>query len=86
VPLREVERATGILQQFASCFRDGRDPTRTTHSVARLVRRRMYALALGYEGLNDHDALRHDPLFAVLAEADDLAASLAGQSTLNRLG
>jgi hypothetical protein len=53
--------------------------------VGALVRQRVYALALGYEDLNDHDQLRHDPLFAVLAEADDLAAPLAGKSTLNRL-
>lgn len=85
VLLREVERATGILGQFAGCFRDYRDPARTTHAVAALVRQRVYGLALGYEDLNDHDALRHDPLFAVLAEADDLTAALAGKSTLNRL-
>ncbi|HKV99251.1 MAG TPA: IS1380 family transposase [Vicinamibacterales bacterium] len=85
VVLREVERTTGVLRQFAACFHDYRDPARTTHSVARLVRQRVYALALGYEDLNDHDALRHDPLFAVLAEADDLGAPLAGKSTLNRL-
>jgi len=83
--LREVERATGILRQFAGCFRDDRDPARVTHSVAALVRQRIYALALGYEDVNDHDELRRDPLFAVLAEADDLAAPLAGKSTLNRL-
>ena len=85
VLLREVDRATGILAQFAACFRDYRDPARVTHSVARLVRQRVYALALGYEDLNDHDHLRRDPLFAVLAEAADLAAPLAGKSTLNRL-
>ncbi|MGH7635922.1 MAG: transposase, partial [Gemmatimonadaceae bacterium] len=85
VLLREVERRTGILAQFAACFRDARDPARVTHSVAALVRQRVYALALGYEDLNDHDQLRHDPLFAVLAEADDLGAPGAGQSTLNRL-
>ncbi len=85
VLLREVERATGIVAQFAACFQDHRDPTRVQHSVAALVRQRIYALALGYEDLNDHDALRHDPLFAVLAEATDLAAPLAGKSTLNRL-
>lgn len=85
VLLREVERATGIVRQFAGCFRDFRDPTRTRHSIARLLRQRVYGLALGYEDLNDHDVLRHDPLFAVLAEADDLAAPLAGKSTLNRL-
>lgn len=85
VLLREVERATGILQQFAACFRDYRDPARVRHSVASLVRQRVYGLTLGYEDLNDHDALRHDPLFAVLAESEELAAPLAGKSTLNRL-
>ena len=85
VLLREVDRATGLLAQFAGCFRDHRDPARITHPVSALVRQRIYGLALGYEDLNDHDALRHDPLFAVLAEADDLTAPLAGKSTLNRL-
>ena len=85
VLLREVERATGVLRRFAGCFTDYRDPARVTHPVGALVRQRVYALALGYEDLNDHDALRHDPLLAVLAEADDLTAPLAGKSTLNRL-
>ena len=31
VLLREVERATGIVQQFAACFTDHRDPTRIEH-------------------------------------------------------
>ena len=85
VLLREVERATNVLGQFAACFTDHRDPARVTHSVATLVRQRVYGLALGYEDLNDHDALRHDPLIAVLAESPDLVAPGAGKSTLNRL-
>ena len=85
VLLREVERATHILTQFAACFHDHRDPTRITHRVSSLVRQRVYGLALGYEDLNDHEHLRHDPLFAVLAEAADLTLPLAGKSTLNRL-
>ncbi len=85
VLLREVERVTGIVRQFVACFRDHRDPARVTHPVARLLRQRVYGLALGYEDLNDHDQLRRDPLFAVLADADDLGAPLAGKSTLNRL-
>lgn len=85
VLLREVDRVTRILAQFAACFRDHREPTRITHPVAALVRQRVYGLALGYEDLNDHEHLRHDPLFAVLAEAADLTAPLAGKSTLNRL-
>lgn len=85
VLVREVDRATGLLAQFVACFRDYRAPTRVRHAVASLVRQRVYGLALGYEDLNDHDALRHDPLFALLAEQADLQVPLAGKSTLNRL-
>ena len=94
--LREVERATGILRQFAACFTDRRDPRRTEHTVATLVAQRVYALALGYEDLNDHDALRADPLLAAVVgvadpegaargRARDVGKPLAGKSTLNRL-
>lgn len=85
VLLREADRATNLLGQFAACFTDHRDSTRITHPVSQLVRQRVYGLALGYEDLNDHDALRHDPLMAVLAESDNLHAAGAGKSTLNRL-
>jgi hypothetical protein len=94
--LREVEAKTGILRRFAACFTDHRDPDRVEHTVAELVAQRVYALGLGYEDLNDHDTLRHDPLLAVLAgKADptgqdrccpkDRGKALAGKSTLNRL-
>jgi hypothetical protein len=51
-----------------------------------MIRQRVFALALGYEDLNDHDQLRHDPLLGVLAgKAEPLAEPLAGKSTLNRM-
>jgi len=94
--LREVEKRTGIIERFASCFRDYRKQEQVEHSVKELVAQRVYALALGYEDLNDHEQLRHDPLLAILAEkADptgesrvrerDRGKALAGKSTLNRL-
>ena len=94
--LGEVERVTGILRQFTACFTDHRDATRVEHPVASQIAQRVYGLALGYEDLNDHDALRADPLLAVLAgSADPTGAArkrvrdrgnaLAGKSTLNRL-
>ena len=94
--LREVEKGTGIVERFAGCFTDHRDGERIEHTVKELVGQRVYALALGYEDLNDHDELRRDPLLAVLAEkADpsgesrarqrDRGQALAGKSTLNRL-
>ena len=94
--LREVEKRTGIIAQFAACFRDHRDRERIEHTVEELVAQRVYALALGYEDLNDHDQLRRDPLLAVLAEKRDPTGesrarerdqgkAVAGKSTLNRL-
>ena len=84
--LREVEKRTGILRQFAACFADYRDPQRIEHTVPELVAQRVYGLALGYEDLNDHDQLRQDPLLAVLVEKSEPSRqALAGKSTLNRL-
>ena len=94
--LREVEKRTGVIHQFAGCFRDGRNAKLIEHSVQELVGQRVYALALGYEDLNDHDDLRRDHLLATLVEKEDPTGQnrrqeqdqgkpLAGKSTLNRL-
>src|SRR5436853_601679 len=83
--LREVERRTGLLSQFAACFRDYRNPILVEHSVKSLISQRVMALALGYEDLNDHDLLRNDPLIATLVEKADPRRPLGGKSTLNRL-
>jgi hypothetical protein len=37
------------------------------HKVVTLVGQRVFEIALGYEDLNDHDELRHDPMMAVPA-------------------
>lgn len=59
--LREVEKRTGILRQFAACFTDYRKADLIDHTVEELVAQRVYGLALGYEDLNDHEELRNDP-------------------------
>ena len=58
--LREVEKQTNIIGQFASCFTDYRDAELREHAVAELVAQRIYGLALGYEDLNDHQDLRRN--------------------------
>jgi hypothetical protein len=94
--LREVEAKTGLLADLAGCFDDLRDPELIEHSVEELIRQRVFALALGYEDLNDHDQLRADPLLATLVGKQDVTGQkrlelrdrgkpLAGKSTLNRL-
>ena len=59
--LQRTETVTGIIKGFAACFTDHRDADLIEHSVEELVAQRIYALALGYEDLNDHDDLRNDP-------------------------
>jgi hypothetical protein len=94
--LRELDSRLGLLDLFAACFSDHRDPDRIEHSLGSLLKQRVFGLCLGYEDLNDHDRLRYDPLMAVLAGvADPLGEhrrdpanrgqALAGKSTLNRL-
>ena len=96
VLLREVEKQCGILTRVAGCFRDYRDPERIEHSVEELIKQRVYAIALGYEDLNDHDSLRHDVVMGVLCDKSDPSGrdrvrerdrgkAIAGKSTLNRL-
>lgn len=96
VLLGQVDRKRKLLQRFAECFRDSRDPRQTEHTVEQLLRQRIFGVALGYEDLNDHDDLRFDPLLAsVVGKSDplgrdrrqgrDQGKALAGKSTLNRL-
>src|SRR5262249_32384471 len=87
--LKEADRAIGLIERLAACFHDERRPELIEHAVATLVGQRVFAIALGYEDLNDHDELRHDPLMAVLAgkltARRETCAPVAGKSTLNRL-
>lgn len=83
--LRELEERTGLLQSFADCFVDHREPSRVQHGLYELLAQRLYGLVLGYEDLVDHDELREDPLLAVLVGRRELQRVLAGKSTLNRL-
>ena len=83
--LRAVDKKIRLLKRVADCFSDARAPERTEHTLSEMLAQRIYALALGYQDLNDHEELRHDPLLGVLAGQRELGAPLAGKSTLNRL-
>ena len=50
-----------------------------------MLSQRVYGLALGYEDINDHEQLRKDPVFGILAGREELDEPLAGKSTLNRM-
>src|SRR6202051_3942111 len=87
--LGATDRVIRMMDRVAGCFHDERRPEWIEHEVATLVGQRVFGIALGYEDLNDHDELRHDPVMAVLAgkleaKRED-CAPVAGKSTLNRL-
>src|SRR5947209_4238312 len=87
--LRAADHAIKLTERFAACFHDTRRQHLIEHEVATLVGQRVFGIVLGYEDLNDHDELRHDPMMAVLAgrleaRRED-CAPVAGKSTLNRL-
>ena len=79
--LRAADEAIGLLSQVARYLTDSRRKASCTHSVVNLLRQRVYALALGYEDLNDHDKLRHDPALQTAVGRD---VDLASASTLCR--
>jgi hypothetical protein len=94
--LREVEKRTQILKRLSDCFTDYRNPKLIEHNVEALIKQRVFGIAMGYEDLNDHESLRHDPFLGVLCEKQDPTGSdrsmerdkgkaTAGKSTLNRL-
>ena len=96
VLLRAANQAFQVTRRLAACFIDHRNPARVEHSLESLLGQRVFALALGYEDINDHDRLRDDSLLALALDGPDLTGqsrrrerdrghALAGSSTLNRL-
>jgi hypothetical protein len=83
--LRQTDERLNLLPRLADCFLDGRDQDLVEHTLEEMLAQRIYGLALGYEDVNDHEQLRRDPVFGVLAGRAELERALAGKSTLNRL-
>ena len=84
-----LDQKLQITSRFAACFEDYREPNRVEHSIKSLIAQRVYGLVQGYEDLNDHEQLRHDPMFAlavgkIIGNGDEQVV-LAGKSTLNRI-
>ena len=87
--LGQTDKAIRLVSRLSDCFQDGRNPVFVVHQLAAMLRQRIFGIALGYEDINDHDQLRHDPVLGVLgncltSKRSD-CAPLAGKSTLNRL-
>ena len=80
--LREMDRRLGLLESVSRVLHDSRDSSKVVHSQLSMLQQRVYGLCLGYEDLNDHQTLRHDP---AIQTAVNRLSPLASQSTLCRL-
>jgi hypothetical protein len=79
--LRQADRLVGLTGQVARGLADERQPGKVRHRSIDMLRQRVFGIALGYEDVNDHAALRHDLAVQTAAERD---AALASPSTLSR--
>lgn len=84
LPLRVFDQHLGFTQRFAEVLDDPRQPHQCEHSVLDMVRARLYGILAGYEDQNDHDTLRADPVFKLLADRTPDDPDLASQPTLSR--
>jgi hypothetical protein len=84
LPIRQLDEHLGLTRQFAAAIDDRRDPERIEHTVLAMVRARVYGILAAYEDQNDHDGLRHDPVFKLVADRAPDGPDLASQPTLSR--
>jgi hypothetical protein len=73
--LAETDRKIGLTQAAAQHIADPRNPLLITHAVRDMLRQRIYGLALGWEDLNDHAALRQDIAMQTAVGVDREVAS-----------
>jgi len=74
--LQQVDRRLGLNEAVARTLDDPRRQASIDHNSLSLLRQRVYALALGYEDLNDHETLRLDlAIQTALGRTEELASS-----------
>lgn len=84
LPFRQLDERIGLTGAFAAALDDPRAPAQTDHSFTEMTRARIYGIVAGYEDQNDHDVLRTDPVFKLIADRSPAADPLASQPTLSR--
>lgn len=84
LPLRQFDEHLGLTRQFAAALDDPQTPELIEHTFLEMVRSRVYGVLADYEDQNDHDSLRHDPVFKLIVDRAPNGPDLASQPTLSR--
>jgi len=83
--LARVDSEMGLCEAISECVPEWRR-RKARHSLASLVRQRVFQIACGYDDQNDSDTLREDPLFKlVCGSLPESGLDLASQPTISRL-
>lgn len=83
--LAAAERRLGLAGKLAAVIPDHRDPSRTVHALADILRARIFAIACGWEDADDLDSLRADPAFKLACgRLPDSGRDLCSQPTVSR--
>lgn len=84
LPIREFDHRLGLTEQFAQALDDQRHQPFVEHTCLEMVRMRIFGILADYPDQNDHDVLRTDPAFQLIAGRSPDEAPLASQPTLSR--
>jgi hypothetical protein len=82
--IRQFDDHIGLTKHFADALDDRRDPSLARQSALSMIRQRIYGILADYEDQNDHDTLRSDPAFKLIADRLPDDPHLASQPTLSR--
>lgn len=82
LPLRQFDQRWNYTARMAQCLEDPNP--RRDHSLLSMLRQRFFGILAGYEDCNDHDTLRDDPVFKLVAGKLPQDDALASQPTLSR--
>ena len=83
--LTAAEARYGLIDGFARCLIDERQPGKVRHTLADLLAQRIFGLACGYPDANDAARLADDPIHKLLLGRDPIDGdALASQPTISR--
>lgn len=85
VLLKAAERRYGLIDGFARCLIDDRQPGKVRHTLEDLLAQRIFGVACGHADANDADRLADDPIHKLLLGRDPITGdALASQPTISR--
>jgi hypothetical protein len=83
--LKAAEARYGLIDGFARCLVDDRQPGKVRHALEDLLAQRIFGLACGHPDANDADRLADDPIHKLLLGRDPIGGDpLASQPTISR--